>query len=912
MRKLFLILSASSLCLATYAQSTCGGLAGIYKIGNGGNYPTLTAAISALQTNGIGGNVILELKANYISTAEVFPLGFYALSCLNATRTLTLRPEASATALELRASANNNPTVDISNTRYMTIDGRPGGTGNTSALTISNLSPTGSALRFQNNASNNNFTYVRLTSNNASAVSGVVTFSGSVNSISTGSNNNVLSNCIIDGARTAANGVYAVGATGKKNISNRIQNCQILDLTSSTNSNQSSYGIFLGANNTNWEIVGNSIYNTIGGGLSYGPLGGIKVDDATSTGFLIQNNYIGGVAANCGGLAWNVTGGQFRGIDILAGTAAFSTVQGNTVANFKWRSYTSSDYFAGIQVSGGKVDCSSNIVGSPTLYGNIAATIGNSMIVGVYGILAGDNSIGATPTAIFDTVRIRTNQVGGIRVAANDPSYTQSTGVTGIAVQGQASGYMEITGNTIGSTTTRASIDNFLSNGSSGGQYAVRGIACWTSDAAGNVVGGPIRNLIANNLVTNLHGSTQALQLYGGRQKLLNNTVRNIYADDAGIVGIEIIYSGEGTEVTGNVLHTLVTRGPNNHGVLGMYIDLSEKVLVTKNLIHSLLTENQSGSLIGISVYSGTGQYPSHGGHNFQNNMIRLGVDTTGAIMNSRPNEVIGIIAPMDSITITHNSIYLDGSGDNAASCLYLEGYNARVSRITNNILVNKRTGAGFNSNSYALRMDASINNLSALTMNNNLYQFVSATGSYMATYRNINYSTLAAWRAATGKDAQALLINPLLVNPTGTPATINLHLSAGSPAEAAGMNEPAVPQDFDSDVRANLTPVDIGADAGNYAVSTAIAAVLEPGEKIEVLPNPTKGPLTVQLQINGRKRVGFVLTDAMGSRLRTWPEAVVSAVATRHFDLSGTAAGVYYLKIILNGKVIMQRVVVQ
>ena len=72
-------------CAALQAQAVPIA-AGTYTYGTGGTYATLAAAITALNTNGIAGAVVLNVQAGY--TAETAPAGGYRLG--NATLNPTL------------------------------------------------------------------------------------------------------------------------------------------------------------------------------------------------------------------------------------------------------------------------------------------------------------------------------------------------------------------------------------------------------------------------------------------------------------------------------------------------------------------------------------------------------------------------------------------------------------------------------------------------------------------------------------------------------------------------------------------------------------------------------------------------------------------------------------------------------
>ena len=49
---------------------------GTYSVGPGGNFVTVTEALDSLRLRGVSTNVILELAADYNSSAEIFPITF--------------------------------------------------------------------------------------------------------------------------------------------------------------------------------------------------------------------------------------------------------------------------------------------------------------------------------------------------------------------------------------------------------------------------------------------------------------------------------------------------------------------------------------------------------------------------------------------------------------------------------------------------------------------------------------------------------------------------------------------------------------------------------------------------------------------------------------------------------------------
>ena len=133
-----------------------------------------------------------------------------------------------------------------------------------------------------------------------------------------------------------------------------------------------------------------------------------------------------------------------------------------------------------------------------------------------------------------------------------------------------------------------------------------------------------------------------------------------------------------------------------------------------------------------------------------------------------------------------------------------------------NNIFVNARSNSGGTGKHYAAAYGGTTANPAGLTANNNVF-FVSGTGGVLGSYNGADRTTLAAWQTATGVDTASLNGNPLYLDPTGTSATVDLHVQAVSLVESAGTPVANVMDDFDGQARSALSPVDIGADAGDF-----------------------------------------------------------------------------------------------
>jgi hypothetical protein len=214
-----------------------------------------------------------------------------------------------------------------------------------------------------------------------------------------------------------------------------------------------------------------------------------------------------------------------------------------------------------------------------------------------------------------------------------------------------------------------------------------------------------------------------------------------------------------------------------------------------------------------------------------QNNLARVGLKADGT-NTAGASSVCGIL---DSGTTAgrnfyHNSVYLGGtqtSGTGRTGAFQSVGAgNART--FQNNIFVNARSTSGGSFKHYAVIYYAGNN--TGLKAGGNIF-LASGTGGHLAQYNNsLDRDTLLAWQTSTGQDATSGVTDPLFVNPTGDAGSVaatavDLHLQSSNPAEGQGILIASVTNDFDGETRSGLTPVDIGADAGGFSLSSDVFA---------------------------------------------------------------------------------------
>jgi hypothetical protein len=608
-------------------------LSGTRTIGPTGNYPSITAALADVQTQTLGGPLVLELQPAYVSTVETFPLVFTNLLTTTAANTLTLRPQATAVGRVITSANTTAATVDLRGAQFVTIDGRPGGLGTVKQLTIANTSTSGVALRFINEASNNTLRHLTFQGVNTSALSGTVVFSTTTGA--NGNDNNTIDTCDIrDGASTPANGIFAegVGTTEANNNSgNTINKCNICNFYRSNAVD--SAGLKLSSGNTNWTVSGNSFYQTVDRAGVAAMVRAIYLTNTSDNSHTITGNFIGGTAPGAGGTAWTTTGNaqpyRFVGIWLRVGNNTATSVQGNTIKNIVWNSSSNATIqpgvWSGIHVETGRADIG-------TITGN---TIGAATGTGTITTITGGDGGMTFGIASDSTQQVVMSKIGSITAQSN--STGQSASLTGIQVTG---GTAIITENVIGSTTTPNSLDASTTNSFGPIAQHVTGIE---SANAGNLTNA----IITDNTIANLNNASsqtlgsahiRGIATSAGFNGIIRNTIRNLTtgsrSTNLSVVGIWQTSTASAQSISQNVIHSLANRSnsalipaPNAAvTVTGIYYSggSSGSNQITCNLVHSLTVET------GSATSEVRGLYLESGVLTVQNNMVRLGIDSSG------------------------------------------------------------------------------------------------------------------------------------------------------------------------------------------------------------------------------------------------------------------------------------------
>ena len=754
---------------------------------NGNTVNNLTD-LSTLLNNGsntVSGTVIFEFTASYNSSnTETLPVTFNTYSGAG---NVVIRPAASVSSpLITGGSPGSAALIQLNGVKNLTFDGRPGGTGTTIEWTIQNTAAGGSypTFLFINGASYDTLNYLTVLGSGTSSTS-IINLSTST---AVGGNSyDVISNCNIGNyAGYPYNPILSVGSTGNYvNSNNSILNNNIYNFATYNNNSPYYAGINIGptGNGSNWTISGNSIYSSINYlALGSTPYHAIYLNaGSASTGNVISGNYIGGQQALCGGNAWQVPAygangyADFDGIAVAAGACS---VTNNVIKNIFMASRYGSSTFRGISI----------ISGTATVSGNTIGAANDSIISGLYGTMIGIHNQSTSAVTINNNIiadfvsdgRAYNSQYSGTTTGVSIGIYVYS----GSAVVGATT----ITNNSVYNFSR---IDNYNNN------------LYFPVDAGGgSSVSG--QNIIYEmNTIAGISVETAG----AGLQTISKNTIYNLYNNLTGgtfktyINGIVDIAGSGGSNINGNLVYGLYA--PNTYGASGYFYGLN-------------------GIYVGTSTSTGT--------HTITNNMVDLGLRPTDG--SSVQNALIsGIWDNTDyngttlKVKLYHNSVYVGGSNTNQ----FANNLNSYAFRrvliygstvydslaLYNNIFVNNRSNTGGTAVNYAMYLNS---NIDVASNYNDLYG--TGTGFVLGDMGGTDYATLAAYRTGAGLEGNSISADPLFTS--AATATPNLHVQAGTPIDQAGTATATLVYDFDSLVRANYSPVDIGAAVACSSASSA------------------------------------------------------------------------------------------
>lgn len=704
--------------LGAYVQSSAQALTGTKTIGV--DYPTLTAAISDLNTNGVGtGGVVFNVPAGYTETIS-------ATLLVTATGTL-----ANPITFQ-KSGAGANPVI----TAYTGGTGTPG-----TAISDGIWALVGSdyvtidGFDLVENAAN--------TANPATMEYGIALFK---NSATDGAQNNTIQNCRITLSRIN-NASWTVGHFGSigilSNNTTRAAGSTALTVTAATGANSNNKFYTNTIDNCNAGIVlqgfaaaspftNGDTGNDIGGtssltGNSVINFGGAAAAANAATGIFTQNQWSLNVSYNTvnnnNGSGVNHVN-TLRGINLATATSANGTCNNNTVT-----------------LSGGAT--TSNVEAILVAMGSTAASntinIRNNRVVNcTYATATSGIFSGISCSSSATTVNIQNNTIDNISYSGS--ALAGSGTVTGILHSGASptvnlldNVVKNITrtgttgGTTVGINATSGTAQNFrrdsvygLTIGGAGAASTMYGVQAST----GTIV---IDSCIVFNLsctkatgTSNLYGifdvSTPTNETY------TNNRVYNITHSGTGLVSGLNFNTTTGTRlVNRNTVYNITGTGGTVTGITST----SSSPTITQNRIFNLQSNGvAAGSVFGISLTS----LGTSGSASIAYNLIG---NLTAPLISSATEAIRGIsitaTTATSNIRVHYNTIDINasstGANFSATGIFHTTSTTATTARLfmRNNIIRNNSTPSGTGTVVAYRRSSTAMNNYDS-TSNNNLY----------------------------------------------------------------------------------------------------------------------------------------------------------------------------------------------
>lgn len=728
-----------------------------------GNYSNLSSAFNAINSSSQAGAVInITLHSSTLETGSGAVLNNGAWSGI------TISPKAGASVTVTGNVNFGSAVITFNGADNVILDGLNSGGSSLKIQCLGNPGVSGAAvIKFQNDATNNKVkrsTIAGSFSTDFTYPCANIIMGG--NSTSAGNDNNVIDDCDIGPAQSTMTTVCAIYFLGtnngaQDNNNDTIKNCRIYGYHYIYNS---SVGIYVGSGNRNIIIKDNKLYQpaTLNFFSYIVTHTAIYINNNASSGFEITGNTIGYSSPSQTG-NYTIQADSYVtlfGIRFLgANNGIESIISNNTIGGIQGNGMIG--MFNAIFIEGGMVSANQNTIGSLTQQ-SIVMNANNSYHLEF-------NAIKNTGSSNFTS---NSNNIGGITLAQANTAYSYSF---------------------------------------NGIWYSSGGNPIWYCNS--NIIGGQAANSInitATNhfcILTGINGYSNSGGSPTGTFSL--NTIRNMSTIRGAAYGISIFPGSSGVfTVNKNLIHSIRNEGliTTDNYVTGIRAgSFGLAGTFTSNFIHSLSMGSQTGNATGIHLESGN--------YVLTNNMIRLGINSAGL---SEPvnHTIIGINENNGANSFYHNSIYIGGvanSGSANSYCLY-SNEQVDTRKHVNNIYNNERSNSGATGKHYSARYFSNVN----LTSDYNLFQ-ASGNGGFIGSYGGADILSLSSWKSATLRDNNSITGDPVFVNPTGNSDSVNLHLNSLSPCESAGGLVGSVSMDFDNQVRASLTPVDIGADAGNF-----------------------------------------------------------------------------------------------
>lgn len=786
-------------------KASAQALAGPYTIGI--DYPTINAAITALNTNSISASVVINVPAGY---TETVPVGGFTLTCSGvAGNTITFQKSGVGANPILTAYAGGTGTPGsafqdgvwrLVGSDYITIDGID--------ITDPNIA----------NPATMEFGYclLKLSATDGCQYNTIKNCVISLNRINnaTGSGPAVEGSRGIDivnaltGAHTTVVTVTSANGTNSYNMiyGNTIQNCNygisligfaattpftnadmfndIGGSSSATGNTIINYGGGAATNPSaairtlaqyNINVSFNTINNNNGAGVNHATtLRGIYLNTATSANAAITNNTL---TINGG-----ATTSQVAAIENNSGSTAASNtinVSNNVILNSTYATATSGNFY-----------CILNGATPAVLTYSANAIINNN--------LAGTGTFYGLETGSPTSANVLNNLVfNNIRNAAS------STSGTSYCLKTTSPSTLTVNSNTV-------DLNGFSTLASTGSVYGFYGFSS------------SVNVFVTNNIIRNLTvagaGAVYGIREWGvsGNKIFQNNQIYGFTsAAGASMYGINV---SVGTiTITGNTINSLNSTGGTSGSFYGIYLSSSTPVTtIYKNKIYDISSSSTNPSLFGMNLNVGTNAV--------YNNII-------GDLRTPAANAGIplgGIYVSGGTTTnLFYNTVMLNATSSGAlfgSAALYAS--TTPNLNLRNNILINLSTPNGATGFSSAYRRSSTTLTTYSASSNNNVFYAGTPSANNLIMYDGTNsYQTLATYQTAVGtRDANSVTENsPFLSTVGSAPTFLHIDPTLPSATESGAVNIAGITDDYDNDIRqgnpgytgSGLAP-DMGADEYN------------------------------------------------------------------------------------------------
>ncbi len=809
----------------------CAQLTGTKTIGV--DYPTLTSAVTDLNTQGVGaGGVVIDVPAGYTET-------------LAGKLTLTATGTAANPITIQKSGVGANPVL----TSYVGTVATPSVLADGFFVLAGSDWVTIDGIDLQESAANLDVT--------TQMEFGYGLFKASATD---GAQNNTIKNCTITLSNlnnTAWTAPGHNGSTGIAVLNGLYTATGAVTVTAATgsNSNNKFYGNTV--QNCNAGVVFIGFGATTGVGPNPDPLtflGDIGNDvggAGASTGNIIRN-FGGGAATNP---ATGVFGNNQWGLNV-----SYNTVDNNTGTNVNHATTLRGMFFNSSSTSA-SLTCSNNNIsihgGGTTAqvswieqtFGGTPAgntiTISNNTLSGDYLTATSGVFYGIYNTAAAATVNIQNNNITGFNYS-------------GAALAGSGTVYMiYCTASNAGTTYNiqNNTVSNISRTGTTGSTTIGIYVSASLSGMAVNVTGNTVSNMsidgagsastmygiqtstgtiaVNNNTVTNLQclKTTGTSALYGiynisspTNENYNNNVVNTLIHNGTGITYGIYAFTTTGTRtVSGNVVYNLRTNGTTIAGLNNS----SSSPNIFNNKIYDLQSNNSAPIVAGIQLTS----VGTSGVANIYNNLIgdlKAPNATTVATPAIRGINLTSTTTT-SSINVSHNTVNLSATSIGTCSTAGLfatTSTTATTAALTmrNNILIDNSPTNGGRHVAY-WRSSSTLTNY-ANASNNNLLWGGNASANNLLYYDGTNSSqTLSQFKTFVGptRESASQRESTAFTSLVGGNAQF-LHVNTAVPtfAESGGTPIATITTDFDGDARNGTTP-DIGADEFAGTIPTCV-----------------------------------------------------------------------------------------